>query len=110
MPKKPKASFQNSIYSGIILGVLFVLCGFVEIDPQKGPGVFRIVIGLITSAFFILSCLVFVVGFENFWEFNPFKASYWKANLPRIKRGLAYLISAIITAGVINTIINGIAT
>lgn len=110
MPKIPKASYQNSIYSGMILGVLFVLCGFVEIDQEKGPGAFGIAIGLITSAFFIISCIVFVAGFENFWELNPFKTSYWKAHFPKIKRSLVYLISAITTAKVIDAIINSIAT
>ena len=108
MPKIPKASYQNSIYSGIILGVLAALCTFVEIDQEAGPGSFGIAIGLITSVYFVLSCIFFVAGFENLWEFNPFKASYWKANFPRIKRGLVYLFSAIFTASVIDAIINRI--
>ncbi len=101
MPKIPKASYKNSIYSGIILGALGALCNFAEIDNETGPGPFGITIGLVTTIFFIISCIFFVGGFENFWEIDPRKASYWRAHFPRLKRGLVYLVSAIITGGLI---------
>ncbi len=108
MSKIPKASYKASIYSGVILGALAALCSFVE--PNQGMGTYEIVLGSITTIFFIISCLLFVGGFENFWEIDPRKASYWKAHFPRIKRGLVYMFSAIFTASVINAIINSITT
>lgn len=108
MPKIPKASYQTSILSGIILGILGALCSFIEIDQEGGPGTLGITIGLLTSVYAILSCIFFVSGFEKLWELDPSKASYWKANFPRLKRGLVYFISAVITMRITITIINSL--
>ncbi len=103
MKKLPKASYQNSIYSGAILGVFF---GFGE----GIGGNIRIILGSIATLWFLLSAVFCVGGFENLGEVDPRKASYWKAHTPRLKRALIFMVSFISIYGLIFNIIKEIKT